>query len=64
MIQVKQNLTYVLLISVRSLKTNRWLTYKVHSIYRTLRLAQDAGDRLLSRSSCNSLRYKVELCDL
>lgn len=62
MIQIKQNLTYVLLISVRSLKTNRWLSYKVHSMYGTLRLAQDAGDRL-SRSSHNSLRYKVEICE-
>lgn len=53
-------MTYFLLISFRSKKTNRWLTYKVHSWYQTFREATEAGDELLNKNPCNSLRVKIE----
>lgn len=64
MIRVKQNLTHVLMVSYRSLKTNRWLTYQVHSIHRSRIEAQRCGDDILLNSPSNSVRYKVELYDI
>lgn len=64
MIWIKQNLSHVLLVSHRSLKTNRWLTYQVHSIHRSRIEAQRCGADILLNSPSNSVRYKVELCEI
>lgn len=64
MIRIKQNLTHVLMVSYRSFKTGRWLTYQVHSIHRSRIEAQRCGDDVLLNSPSNSVRYKVELCEI
>ena len=64
MIPIKQNLTHVLMVSYRSLKTGRWLTYQVHSIHCSRIEPLSRGDDILLNSPSNSVRYKVELCEI
>lgn len=54
-------MTYSLLVSHRSEKTNRWLVYRVHSVWSTFKDAIKACDLILDSFPSNTVRVKVEL---
>lgn len=54
-------MTYSLLVSRRSVKTGRWLVFRVHSVWSSFKDATEVGDLLLIANPCNSIRVKVDI---